>query len=143
MKIWNPLKLLLSNSGKLIVFVGFITVFIVGCSVVNPEYKVVSPLVAFEIIRDGGEQVKIIDLRDAAKFRKGRIYNALNIPLESLVSEKVNLGYIKGHTLLVYCDNEDCTRKGAEILVSLGFSHVIVIEGGVKSWTDEGLGLVR
>jgi len=102
-------------------------------------YRVVSPPVANEIVRDAPD-VFILDLRSPEEFQgpKGHLRNALNIPLARLPYRLLEIRSYRGETFLVYCDGDDCGRAGMRTLIDSGFQDAILIAGGIDGWLRAG-----
>jgi rhodanese-related sulfurtransferase len=106
----------------------------------QPPFRVVSPPVANEIVRDAPE-VFILDLRSPEEFQgpKGHLRNALNIPLARLPYRLLELRGYRGETFLVYCGSDACGRAGMRILVENSeFQDAILIAGGIDGWLRSG-----
>lgn len=82
-----------------------------------------------------------IDIRSPEKFKTGSIAQARNIPSADLESKAASLP--KNKPLILVCDTGQQTGAAAGILRKLGFEHVVSINGGLRSWTQEGLPLTK
>ena len=89
-----------------------------------------------------GEAV-FIDSRDAAKFRAGRIFNAVNVPYETghIKEALERLALPEGKTLVVYCEGDECQSSVnlAKILQQRGYTAIKVFFGGWAEWKEAGL----
>ena len=105
----------------------------------RPPFRVVSPAVAYEIVRDSPD-VLILDLRTPAEFLgdTGHVYRAKNIPLERLSFRLDELSLYRDDTFLVYCREDGCGEEGMAILLSSGFSDAVLIDGGIDRWIRDG-----
>jgi rhodanese-related sulfurtransferase len=105
----------------------------------HPPYRIVSPPVAYEIMRDN-PGLLIIDLRSDQDFdgALGHLRNAVNIPLARLPYRLIEISSFRGETFLVYCDTQPCSEAGMAVLLSSGFDNTILIGGGIDSWIRYG-----
>ncbi|HTL47183.1 MAG TPA: rhodanese-like domain-containing protein [Verrucomicrobiae bacterium] len=86
---------------------------------------------------DEGQDVNIIDVREAHDFRTAHVPNALNLPreqwhnTEALFKDKANI---------VYCYSQTChlAAKACEEFASRGFP-VMEMEGGFAAWQKYNL----
>lgn len=115
-----------------------------GCSALGskregPPYKKLSPPIAYEMMRDNPELL-VIDLRPPQEFNgeTGHLRRAYNIPLERLPFRLLEIGAFRDDTILIYCKNDGCGEKGAGILFSSGFENVVLMEGGIDKWIQDG-----
>src|SRR5690554_4711781 len=82
-----------------------------------------------------------IDIRSPEKFKTGSIAQARNIPSDDLESKAASLP--KNKPLILVCDTGQQTGAAAGKLRKLGFEQVVSINGGLRSWTQEGLPLTK
>lgn len=84
-----------------------------------------------------------IDSRNAAAFKAGRIYGAVNIPYEEKndISLLAELSIPKEKTLVVYCDGSECQSSFglSRLLHDQEFTDIKVFFGGWTEWQREGL----
>ena len=102
-------------------------------------YKKLSPPIAYEMMRDNPEML-VLDLRPAQEFNgeTGHVRRARNIPLERLAFRLLEISAFREDTVLVYCRNDDCGDKGVSILLSSGFENVVLMQGGIDKWIQDG-----
>lgn len=67
----------------------------------------------------------VIDVRTAGEFRSGAFPNAINIPLDDLMSGNAELGDDPDREIIVYCATGARSAYAQQILRSRGFSNVI------------------
>ena len=85
-----------------------------------------------EFIKDG-EDIKIIDLRDADTFKGGHIEGAINIPYE--VAKGRLLKELKPDERIVFVCYGGPTGDGfAEALVKNNYKNVYSLRGGMRNW---------
>ena len=94
------------------------------------------------------EGALVLDVREPAEFRKGRIAGARNVPrgmleLRAAADSPVadpDLGDRRDKNIFVYCTKSPSARSllAAQTLAALGYEKVSVIEGGLNAWADAG-----
>ncbi len=91
------------------------------------------------------KQALFIDARSPEDFQHSHIKNALNLPYRSPRDVKLKtLRQIPPErTLLVYCQNAQCTlaERLARQLMQLGYKQVFIFADGLDAWSAEGLPL--
>ncbi|PWK85802.1 rhodanese-like domain-containing protein [Fulvimonas soli] len=85
----------------------------------------------------------LLDVRHADEYRDGHIAGALNIPLEQLAARHGALGVPRGGEIVVYCVSGRRAGKARELLESLGYTHVRLLDGSLEAWRAQHLPLVR
>jgi rhodanese-related sulfurtransferase len=102
-------------------------------------YKKLSAPIAYEMMRDNPEML-VIDLRPPQEFNgeTGHVRRALNIPLERLPFRLLEISAFREDTVLVYCRADGCGEKGISILLSSGFENVVLLDGGIDKWIQDG-----
>ncbi|MBK6966005.1 MAG: rhodanese-like domain-containing protein [Bacteroidales bacterium] len=80
----------------------------------------------------------LIDVRPAAQFKTFAIPGAVNIPLDSLLTESSIEMIGKKELDKVFCSNSDLMSDQAWILSKRsGFEPIFVLEGGVNKWFND------
>ncbi len=79
------------------------------------------------------DNVLMIDLRDPSNFKKGHIYNAINIPYARI--ERGDFSLPKNYKLVLYCERGGKSFSAARILTSMEFD-VIAVAGGMQMYFD-------
>lgn len=94
------------------------------------------------LVNDGA---LLIDTRSAADYKKGHIAGAKNHPAEHFAeqAEKLKSRYKTDKTVVLYCQNGLGANTQAKILRDAGFSDVYVLQGGLDSWMQDNLPLVK
>jgi rhodanese-related sulfurtransferase len=86
----------------------------------------------------GEAAVTVIDVRTLAAYEQARIPGALHIPLEELAGR---VGELDGNDTIVFYSlslDEGQSLDAAMVLYELGFTDVVVLEGGIQKWYAEG-----
>jgi len=86
-------------------------------------------------------QAVVVDVRSADDYAAGHITHAKSAPLAELEQKATALP--KNRPLLVVCGEGRHAAQAAAKLKSLGHVEVIVLDGGVRAWTQGGLPLTR
>ena len=125
-----------------------VALLISGCARKRPwqevlsGFRVVSPAVAYEILRDNPE-LPVIDLRPSEDVQSsGSIQRAVNIPVESLAGRLGDFAGVLRSGLLIYCGDDVCGEPALSILRENGFRYVFILNGGIQAWKDQGFELV-
>ncbi len=84
---------------------------------------------------EGRSDFKLIDVRVAEDFDKGRIGDAENIPIAQIVAEETLARLPTNRMLLVYSNGSENAAKAAVLLRLAGFdAHLLV--GGYRAWHE-------
>ncbi|HPK54398.1 MAG TPA: rhodanese-like domain-containing protein [Smithellaceae bacterium] len=76
----------------------------------------------------------IVDLRTPEEFRRGGIPGAINIPIETLRSDRSVLDAHKGKPLLLYCRTVNKTDRALWLLDKRGFKSIYALKGGYEAY---------
>jgi rhodanese-related sulfurtransferase len=101
----------------------------------RPPYRTLSPQIAYEMIRDSPGML-VLDLRTAQQFDgpTGHIQGATNIPLARLPYRLLEIVPLREETILLYCETNECSEKGAGVLAASGFESIVLMDGGIGAW---------
>lgn len=94
---------------------------------------------ATRLINDTGAVV--LDVRPAAEFATGHLPNARNIPLAELDKRASELPPNK--PVLVCCAAGNTSARAAGVLRKAGRKDVFNLAGGLRSWREAGLPVVK
>lgn len=78
-----------------------------------------------------------VDIRNPDQFKTGSIPQARNIPSGDLEAKAASLP--KNKPIILVCDSGQQTGTAAKKLRTLGFEQTYSLQGGLRSWTQEGL----
>ena len=95
-------------------------------------------LTATRLINDGA---LVLDVRENAEFAAGHLPNARHIPLSELDKRAGELPANKA--LLLCCATGQRSGKAAASLRKAGRDKVFNLEGGLQSWRQAGLPVVK
>jgi rhodanese-related sulfurtransferase len=84
-------------------------------------------------IKDGHQNLRIVDLRDSAEFEDYHIPGAERISLADLSRTP----FKKDETIVLYSDGAAHAAQGWVFLRALGFTRVYFLRGGLYEWLDE------
>jgi rhodanese-related sulfurtransferase len=85
----------------------------------------------------------LLDVRDAKDYEAGHIIDARNIPAAEVASRAESLKKFKEKPVIVYCDGGFTSAGAARALRASGFTKVVTLNGGLNSWRQENLPLVK
>ncbi len=91
------------------------------------------------------QDLDIIDVRMPAEYQTVHAVVARNVPLDTLNPEAImqDRNGTADQPLYVICQSGTRSRSACERFVAAGFTNVVSVEGGTKSWDDAGLPVVR
>jgi len=105
------------------------------------KYKTATPARAVDLLNKEGTIV--VDVREPLEFAKGHIEGALHITLGRLKERLYELEPHKNNAVLVYCQQGTRSKEACKQLVKEGFTHVYYLDGGLLTWQDQKLPLVK
>ena len=85
----------------------------------------------------------LLDVRDAKDYEAGHIIEARHIPAAEIASRADSLKKFKEKPVIVYCDGGFTSAGAARALRASGFTKVVTLNGGLNSWRQENLPLVK
>lgn len=92
-----------------------------------------------QALMDAGQHI-VVDVRTAQEYADGHIPGAINIPVETIGSDKpAELAEADAGTdaeLIVYCRTGVRSKQAADKLIDLGYQHVNDM-GGIVDWHGE------
>jgi rhodanese-related sulfurtransferase len=96
-----------------------------------------------DAVRLANSGAVILDVRNASEYQAGHIIDARHIPASELASRAESLKKYKEKPVLIYCDNGFASAAAARALKVLGFTQVVTLRGGLQTWRQENLPLVK
>lgn len=85
----------------------------------------------------------MLDVRDSQAFEAGHIIEARNVPAAELAAKAETLKKYKDKPVVVYCETGVASGAAARTLRAGGFNKVVTLRGGLQSWRQENLPLVK
>lgn len=85
----------------------------------------------------------VLDVRDTAEYEAGHIIDARSIPSKEIAARADSLKKYKEKPVVVCCENGFASAAAAKVLKALGFTKVATLRGGLRSWRQENLPLVK
>lgn len=89
------------------------------------------------------EDALVVDVRDHNAFANGHILGAHHIMPIDLVEKKSKLPKQFERPLILVDSQGQLLPKMAAGLKEVGFQHLFVLKGGMRSWTEAGLPLAK
>jgi rhodanese-related sulfurtransferase len=85
----------------------------------------------------------VLDVRDEAEFASGHIQGAKHIPVAELANRLKEIEKFKDKPVLVHCKKGIRARAACTILQAQQFSKLHNLQGGLDSWVEAKLPLVK
>lgn len=88
-----------------------------------------------QMMIDDGNPLQIVDVRTAAEYATGIIPGAVNIPVDQIKGPAEELAALDHNVrTVVYCASGNNSVVGSQALLSLGFTRVFNLVGGINEW---------
>ncbi|MBE5905444.1 MAG: rhodanese-like domain-containing protein [Lachnospiraceae bacterium] len=97
------------------------------------EPQTITAQEALEYMRSNREYA-LVDVRMPEEYSMGHIPGAINIPLETIVTEKLAELPNLNQVILVYCHGGSRSQKAGQRLKRIGYTKVYCF-GGIDTWT--------
>lgn len=129
---------------KVLFFTLTLSLLIVSCNSSSENIKVLPPAEFNKAVTlEDNSILQLIDVRTAEEFEVGHLKDSQNICVtKDDFQEKVKT-LQKDKPVYVYCKKGGRSAQAAKILRDLGFTKVYDLEGGITSWTQDGLEVVE
>ena len=85
----------------------------------------------------------VLDVRDAGEYEAGHIIDARSIPAKEVAQRADSLKKFKEKPVVICCESGFASAGAAKALRARGFSKVATLRGGLRSWRQENLPLVK
>jgi len=132
-------------SNHSLLFIGLVIIIVLLLQTVfadaTRKYKLISAPEAISLINR--ENAVVIDTRNQTEFNSGHISDAILIPLPDIKDSADKLKKYEGRPLLFYCKSGMRSDEACKILNKQGFKNVFALSGGVQSWQDANMPLVK
>ena len=93
---------------------------------------------AHEMLREGDEKVRLVDIRSRGHMALGYIKGAALIPADELEMTVHHLLPDKSKPMLIYCESGHRSVFTALTLKEMGYTHVSAMAGGMTAWREAG-----
>lgn len=104
-------------------------------------FKSVTPATLTSLINR--EDALLVDVSPAPDFEKGHIAGARNVQMSQFDPENKLLAKVRDLPVVVACRSGNASVDAAKRLVKAGFKQVYWLDGGVASWQQANLPLVK
>jgi rhodanese-related sulfurtransferase len=104
-------------------------------------YKALSPAQLTDLVNR--EDALVLDVSPATEFEKGHIAGARGVPMGQLDPEHKLIAKAKDRPIVLVCRTGQSSAQAAATLVKAGYSRVHWLDGGLPSWQQAELPLVR
>ena len=106
-----------------------------GCEEQSMSYTQISMEEAVAMMEKETDYI-ILDVRTAEEFNEKHIPDAINIPNETIGSEKLAELPDENQLIFVYCRSGNRSKQASEKLAALGYTKIYEF-GGINDWTGE------
>jgi len=89
------------------------------------------------------ENALVVDLRPSADYGKGHIPGSKNVQMSQFDPESKQLAPAKELPIVLVCKTGSTAGDAAKRLKKAGFTNVFVLDGGIGSWQQADLPLVK
>jgi rhodanese-related sulfurtransferase len=96
-----------------------------------------------DAVRLANSGALLLDVRDSKEYEAGHIIEARHIPAAELATRAESLKKFKDKPVVVYCEGGFSSAGAARALRAAGFNKVVTLSGGLHSWRQENLPLVK
>ena len=98
----------------------------------DPGYKTFSPDDLASRLTSG-EEVFLLDVREPRQFHAGHIPDAISLPADDF-ADRYEREINPDDPVVIVCERGQTSVAAAKFLVSLGFTDVATMDGGMKAW---------
>ncbi|NCX96757.1 MAG: rhodanese-like domain-containing protein, partial [Chitinophagia bacterium] len=88
-----------------------------------------------------GQNAKVIDIRTSQNYKQGHILNSKNIPW--LGQDENAFKPFQNEAIVLVCQQGQQAARLADKLKVQGFEQVSILEGGLSSWQNDNLPMVK
>ncbi len=96
-----------------------------------------------DAVRLANSGALLLDVREPQAYEAGHIIEARHLPAADLAAKTDTLKKYKEKPVIVYCDTGAASAAAARTLREAGFTKVVTLRGGLQSWRQENLPLVK
>ena len=102
-----------------------------------------SAVAAADAVRLANSGALLLDVREGQEYEAGHIIEARHLPAAELAAKAETLKKYKEKPVIVYCESGAASGAAARTLRAAGFNKVVTLRGGLQSWRQENLPLVK
>lgn len=96
-----------------------------------------------DAVRLANSGALMLDVRDSKDYDAGHIIDSRHVPAGDLAGRADSLKKFKEKPVIVYCESGTASAGAAKTLRTAGFNKVVTLRGGLQSWRQENLPLVK
>jgi rhodanese-related sulfurtransferase len=96
-----------------------------------------------DAVRLANSGALILDVRNSQEYEAGHIIEARHVPAAEVAGKAESLKKYKEKPVIVYCESGTASGAAAGALRTGGFTKVVTLRGGLQSWRQENLPLVK
>ncbi len=89
------------------------------------------------------DEIAFIDVREHGQYGDGHPFFCVNVPFSRLESLAPRLMPSTSVLCAILDDGDEVAIRAAEVLESMGYQNVLVLEGGAPAWVDAGYTLFK
>ncbi|GLO59671.1 rhodanese-like domain-containing protein [Vibrio sp. MACH09] len=105
-------------------------------------YKEVSPAELTQFINK--DEGVVVDIRTKDEFKQGHITGSVHVLPSDIKSGSVpSLEKYKASPITVICKTGTTAQESANLLAKAGYEQVFVLKGGLVSWSEAKMPLIR
>ena len=132
-----------TNHWMLVIALGVVTILLLQDLLESALQKFgsISPTLAVALMNN--EDTTVFDVREENEFTSGHIENAINTPFGKLEEHVKNLQDYKNSPIIVACKTGSRSAPACRKLSKLGFTKINNLAGGIQSWEENKLPLVK
>lgn len=83
----------------------------------------------------------VLDVRTPAEYEEGHIPRAVLVPVYELADKIDEISKYKNQPVFVYCRSGNRSAVALRILTKQGFTNIVHLKSGIRSWINEGFEL--
>lgn len=132
-----------TNHWMLVIALGVVTILLLQDLFESAlqNFESISPTLAVALMNKA--DTAVFDVREENEFATGHIENAINTPLGKLDDHVQNLEDYKNSPIIVACKTGSRSAPACRKLSKLGFTKINNLAGGIQSWEENKLPLVK
>ena len=104
-------------------------------------YKALTPAALTQLINRNN--ALLIDVSSIQDYEKGHVPGARHVAMSQFDPENKDLAKAKSLPVAIYCKSGQTAGVAAKRLKKAGFTDVYTLDGGLRTWTEAQLPLVK